>query len=195
MLLDAVKNHYSKPGGFVGRCLAYRVESGGLYLGAIVAGSATMHLQGRNEFFSISRNELGGIVNNVLFHIEPPWRNPPIYWDWLAGKSRVHLNRNYPIRNTAQKVLAQWREKVTKDWLAQYEQEVKGFETLVQPPRIGSVYRRDGWQVVGMTKGFSCRRVAGTAAGEKFGGKRVWTFDPSNKKLIFCKMVGPKKSL
>src|ERR1051325_5247446 len=66
LLRIAANNHYSSPGGFVGRFLAYAIWCKGDYLGVIVAGSATMHLPGRNEFFgSVTLNR---IVSNTLFH-------------------------------------------------------------------------------------------------------------------------------
>ena len=47
--------HYSEPGGFVGRNICYAIMHEGVYYGAIVGGSATLHLVGRDEFFKIDK--------------------------------------------------------------------------------------------------------------------------------------------
>lgn len=61
--------HYSAPKGFVGRQLIYLVLVDGIAYGAVVAGSATRFLPGREEFFGCSI-PLNNIVNNTFFHIE-----------------------------------------------------------------------------------------------------------------------------
>lgn len=44
--------HYSHPKGFVGRQLIYKIFDDNEFVGVIVGGSATLHLPGRNEFFT-----------------------------------------------------------------------------------------------------------------------------------------------
>jgi hypothetical protein len=186
LLRVASNNHYSEPGGFVGRFLAYAVWVGETYLGVIVGGSSTMHLVGRNEFFGGA--SLNSIINNTLFHLERPWGVPP--FSYAMGEKGIECRENrlpYPLRNLTTQVLSAWRRQALTDWQATYGDEVVGFETLVQIPRTGEVYRRDGWSLVGETKGFSCRRVGGTNPTESFDGRRVWTFDPSKRKLVFCR--------
>jgi len=63
-----------------------------------------------------------------------------------------------------------------------------GFETLVELPRKGELYLKNKWVHVGTTKGFTCKRVAGTKE-EKFTGKRVWDYNNLRPKLILCKKV------
>lgn len=180
--------HYSKPGGFVGRFVAYAIHYDGAYLGVIVGGSATIHLQGRDRFFSLKTGELNRIVNNSLFHIERPWAEPPFSYLFAEEGLTISPRRApYPARNITTIVLEAWRRQITEDWKEAYGDEVIGFETLVQPPRTGEVYLRDGWQKVAATKGWTCRRVGGQSKTESFGGRRVWAFDPSKSKLVFCR--------
>src|SRR5271155_5197195 len=66
--------HYSKPGGFVGRNICYAIVLGDAYYGAIVGGSSTLHLIGRDEFFGLTKEtkkeSLKQIINNIFYHIE-----------------------------------------------------------------------------------------------------------------------------
>jgi hypothetical protein len=166
-LLDCMKNHYSQPKGFVGRNLCYGVLDGDVYYGHIVGGSATLHLPGRNGYFGIGKSHLSSIVNNIFFHIEK-------------------FGDKYPQRNFAQSVLKAWRNRVSSDWHEKYGDVVLGFESLVELPRTGEVYRRDGWVELGQTKGFTCKRTAGKGT-DSWGGKRVWNITELRPKRVFCK--------
>lgn len=170
-LLANMAIHYSQPKGFVGRNICYAITWGGTYYGGIVGGSATLHLPGRNEFLNIDKSKLNNIINNIFYHIEK-------------------VNGEYPKRNFTTLVIKKWRETIINDWAAKYGDEVIGFETLVEHPRRGECYLRDNWALVGETKGFTCKRVAGHG-GEKWTGKRVWNKDKDNlrPKLVFCKKV------
>lgn len=170
-LLDRMKIHYSQPKGFVGRNICYAIYYENTYYGHIVAGSATRFLPGRNEFFGITINDLNKIINNIFFNI-----------------SRV--NGKYPTRNFTTLVLSKFVEKATVDWKEKYRDEVIGFETLVQKPRTGEVYKRAGWVLVGETKGYSCKRVGGKGT-DSWTGKRVWYTDKKHlkPKLVFCLKV------
>lgn len=88
-LLEEARRHYSQPGGFPGRVVAYAVELDGIRYGSTIGGSATMWLKGRDEFFGFAGlkgndpsriSAVNRIVNNTFFHIEPgengyPMRN------------------------------------------------------------------------------------------------------------------------
>ncbi|NJR72281.1 MAG: hypothetical protein HC782_04450 [Gammaproteobacteria bacterium] len=124
-ILKNMHNHYSQPKGFVGRNICYAVLFDKVYYGAIVAGSATRFLPGRNDVFG--NFELNEIINNIFFHIEP-------------------VNERYPIRNFSQLVLKQFRWWSSIHWQLKYGDFVKGFETLVEKPRTGQIYIRDGWK-------------------------------------------------
>ena len=163
--------HYSQPKGFVGRNICYAVMVEGIYYGAIVGGSSTLHLAGRDVFFGLNpqnkREMLKCLVNNIFYHIEP------------RGKK-------YPVRNMVPRVLALFRERVTSDWEQKYGNPVAGFESLVELPRTGEVYLRDGWTEVGVTKGQTCKRVAGQGT-DSWSGKRVWDTVNLRPKRVFVK--------
>jgi hypothetical protein len=167
-----MSNHYSCPKGFVGRSICYKVFYNFKLYGHIVAGSATKFLPGRNEFFDwylYNKWHLENIVNNIFFHIEPK-----------DGK--------YPIRNFAQLVLSKFIELIKRDWLYKYGDEVLGFETLIELPRTGEIYKRNKWIIVGQTKGYTCKRVAGKGT-DNWSGKRIWDTQNLRPKLVFCRLA------
>lgn len=172
-LLKNMAIHYSQPKGFVGRNICYAIVVDGVYYGAIVGGSSTLHLIGRDEFFGITKENkttmLLRIVNNIFYHIEKQ-------------------NRRYPIRNMVPRVLAEFRNRIVQDWFAKYGDEVIGFESLIELPRTGDAYKRDGWQEVGITKGQTCKRVAGKRT-DNWTGKRVWDTKNLRPKRVFVKRV------
>lgn len=159
-LLANMKNHYSQPKGFVGRNICYAVMFEMQYYGAIVGGSTPKWLAGRKP------ENLNNIVNNIFFHIEGP----------------------YPIRNFAQKVLALYRKKIELDWFLKYSDFVARHESLVELPRKGDVYLRDGWKCVGETKGYTCKRTGGQGS-DSWTGKRVWNMKDLRPKRIFAREV------
>jgi len=165
--------HYSKPGGFVGRNICYAIMFGDTYYGAIVGGSATLHLIGRDEFFGLTKETkkkaLNQIVNNIFYHIEKK-----------QGK--------YPVRNMVPKVLEMFRAQIVLDWATKYNDVVIGFESLIELPRTGESYKRDGWQEVGITKGQTCKRVAGKGS-DSWTGKRVWDTKNLRPKRVFVREV------
>lgn len=160
--------HYSHPKGFVGRQIIYKIYDNDDFKGVIAGGSATLHLPNRNDFFGDKFN-LQYIINNNFFH----------------------LVDNHDDKNLGTKVLSMWRRQVVKDWMERYNSKVIGFESLVELPRSGTIYKADNWTLVGQTKGFACRRVAGTEKGAFTGGKRIWNTDKDElkPKLVFCKTI------
>lgn len=170
-----MSRHYSQPKGIVGRSICYAIFYDETYYGHIVAGSAVMHLSGRNEFFDFAGTGrptwamLHHVINNVFFHIEP-----------LEGK--------YPTRNFATKIVAQFRERAAVDWQNYYLKSVLGFETLVEVPRTGELYLRDGWTNVGQTKGFTCKREGGVGT-DTWSGRRVWDTVNLRPKHVLCRKV------
>lgn len=165
--------HYSQPKGFVGRNICYAVMFGDTYYGAIVGGSSTLHLVGRDEFFRLTKETkkqaLKQIVNNIFYHIEKK-------------------NGRYPVRNMVPTVLQMFRETVVDDWQAKYGDHVIGFESLIELPRTGEAYRRDGWTEVGITKGQTCKRVAGKGS-DSWTGKRVWDTKNLRPKRVFVRQT------
>ena len=154
------------PKGFVGRRIAYAVFYDGIFYGYTVAGSATLHLPGRNEYFGIDKSKLNQIVNNTFFHIEK-------------------ANSKYPIRNFVPYIISEWRKHVVEDWEIKYKDKVIGFETLVELPRNGDCYKRDGWVELGQTQGFTCKRTAGKGT-DSWTGKRIWDTENLRTKLVLA---------
>jgi hypothetical protein len=170
-IVPLMQRHYSAPEGFVGRNICYAVMFYTTMYGAIVGGSSTLHLAGRDAFFVSSIGympHLNNVVNNVFFHIEPQ-------------------STYYPHRNFARRVLKLFRERVAIDWKDKYGDNVLGYETLVELPRTGDCYVRDGWQEVGLTKGYTCKRVAGTGT-DSWSGRRIWNTKNLRPKRVFCKL-------
>lgn len=83
-------------------------------------------------------------------------------------------------------ILAAFRERVAIDWAARYGDVVAGFESLVELPRTGECYKRDGWDLVGQTIGYTCKRVGGKGT-DNWSGKRVWDTKNLRPKLVFVK--------
>jgi hypothetical protein len=168
-LLSLMENHYSQPKGFVGRSICYAISYDDIYYGHIVGGSATRFLPGRNEFLGINLDSLNSVVNNIFYSIHK-------------------VDNNYPLRNFTSKVLSTFESTVVKDWYVKYEDVVIGFETLVEKPRTGELYKKAGWVVVGETIGYTCKRVAGEGS-DSWSGKRVWNTDKESlrPKIVLCK--------
>ena len=164
-ILANMKVHYSQPKGFVGRNLCYAVLYNNIYYGSIVGGSATLHLPNREEH--TGKINLNNIINNTFYHIEK-------------------VNGQYPTRNFGEYVLKQFRERVSLDWKERYGDDVIWFESLVELPRSGEIYRRDNWLEIGVTKGFTCKRFGGEST-DHWSGKRVWNTTELRPKKVFLR--------
>lgn len=165
-LLELMQRHYSRPKGFVGRSICYAILHSGIYYGHIIAGSATRFLPGRNEYLGITIKQLNNVINNIFFHVES-----------IGGK--------YPLRNFTTRIVKQFVTQSSIDWLSKYEDYVIGFESLVELPRTGELYRRAKWKCVGQTKGYTCKRISGNST-DSWTGKRVWDTKNLKPKLVFC---------
>lgn len=170
-LLERMKIHYSSPKGFVGRNICYAIYYDDIYYGHIVGGSATRFLPGRNEFLEMNISQLNNIVNNTFYNISK-------------------INSEYPIRNFTTKVLNQFCKTIMIDWRERYQDEVIGFETLIEKPRTGELYLRAGWVQVGETVGYTCKRIGGKGT-DNWSGKRIWNTNKEflRPKLVLCKKV------
>jgi hypothetical protein len=162
-LVKLMKQHYSKPKGFVGRTICYAIYYNSVYYGHIVAGSATLFLPNRNEFFEIEKSNLNKIINNVFYSIN---RND-------SGK--------YPVRNFTSKVVSFFCKQSLIDWEIKYGDKCIGFETLVEKPRSGDLYLKAGWTKVGETVGYTCKKTRGNGT-DKWTEKRVWNTDKNSLK-------------
>lgn len=167
-LLQRMAIHYSQPKGFVGRNICYAIYYNSQYFGHIVAGSATRFLPGRNEYFNISIKDINHIVNNIFFNVSK-------------------INQKYPIRNFTSLIVKQFIKQCNVDWFQKYGEEVFGYETLIELPRTGELYIKAGWIKVGVTKGFTCKRIAGKGT-DSWSGKRVWNVNKNElkPKLVLC---------
>lgn len=168
-LQERMKIHYSQPKGFVGRSICYAVYYNNEYYGHIVGGSATRHLPGRNEYFNMTLSNLNLIVNNIFFNVSP-------------------IGEKYPIRNFTTKVVKLFCKQIKKDWFDKYGDHVVGVETLVEKPRTGELYLRAGFKLVGETKGYTCKRIAGKGS-DSWTGKRVWDMTNLRPKIVLCKRI------
>lgn len=167
-LLERMKNHYSKPKGFVGRNICYAIFYDSIYYGHIVAGSAALFLPNRNEFLGINRENLNNVINNVFFNVS-------------------RINNKYPIRNFTTQIVKLFVKQAQEDWMNKYGDICVGFETLVEPPRTGELYLKAGWSLIGKTKGYTLKRIAGKGT-EKWSGIRVWNKNKNElrPKLVLC---------
>lgn len=163
-MLQYMSVHYSKPLGFVGRNICYAIMFGGVCYGTIVGGSATRFLPGREVIGGLNNG-----VNNIFYHVEKQ-----------GGR--------YPLRNFSVAVLKLYRETIERDWLAKYGDVVLWHETLVELPRGGECYKRDGWKQVGQTKGYTCKRAAGKGT-DSWSGRRVWDTVNLRPKLVFVRQT------
>lgn len=174
LLLEEMKRHYSHPKGFVGRNICYAITVDEHCYGHIVGGSATRFLPGRDAFLGWdARSRLNNIVNNIFFHVEP---HP------LTGK--------YPVRNFTTACLNKFENEVVIDWFEKYNDCVLAMESLIELPRNGECYRRAKWTQVGITKGYTCKRVAGIGT-DSWSGKRVWDTNNLRPKAVFMKHLQP----
>ena len=155
--------HYSHPQGFVGRSICYAIFEEDIYYGHIVGGSTPKYLPG------VHRPPLLNIVNNIFFHVEK-----------VGGA--------YPLHNFVPRIIAKYRTQVEQDWYDKYGDYVQRHESLVEIPRAGDCYLRDGWELVGQTKGQTCKRVAGIST-DSWSGKRVWDTINLRPKLVFAYTV------
>ena len=161
-ILTNMAIHYSQPKGFVGRNICYAVMLEGVCYGSIAGGSATRFLPGREIVGTLNNG-----VNNIFYHIE-------------------RVDGKYPCRWFTVRVLEKYRAAIERDWLEKYGDAVLWHETLVELPRTGECYIRDGWTLAGQTKGFTCKRIAGTGT-DSWSGKRVWDTKNLRPKHVFVR--------
>jgi hypothetical protein len=135
----------------------YIVYWEGNAVGAISAGSAMFAHKKRDRILGIGKDEKKGgirhIVNNTMFRMTRPKEAQPLASD----------------------VLKVWMAVVKEDWLNDYGDYVRAFETLVEPPRWGGIYKILDWKKIGMTFGLGARRPEGhgTAGGKSTGRRKI----------------------
>ena len=159
-ILENMGTHYSQPKGFVGRNICYAIMFDGTYYGSIAGGSATRFLPNREIKVSLNNG-----VNNIFYHVEK-----------VSGK--------YPCRWFTVRILKLYRSLIETDWEKKYGDKVLWHETLVELPRTGECYKRDGWELIGQTKGYTCKRTAGKGT-DSWTGKRIWNTKNLRPKHVF----------
>ena len=55
-------------------------------------------------------------------------------------------------------------------------------------PRTGECYKRAGWTEIGITKGYTCKRIKGQGT-DNWTGKRVWDTKNLRPKRVFAYKV------
>lgn len=149
------RQHYVGSKGTVGRQLHYIVYWNGVAVGAISAGSAMFAHKKRDKILAIGRDEQKGGIRHV------------------ANNTMFRMTRPKDERPLATEVLAKWMEIIREDWLEDYGDYVRAFETLVEPPRWGGIYKLQKWRKIGLTYGLGARRPEGHGtAGENSTGRR-----------------------
>jgi hypothetical protein len=134
--------HYPGSKGAIGRQLHYLVWLDGQMLGIIAAGEAMFRCAPRDRALGLE----------LAAGTPPP--------GWLVACSAFRVE-DAPYGVPSQ-VLALWRAAVRADWARLYGHEVRWFETLVEPPRIGTCFVRDGWRrLARRTAGLGARRPDG----------------------------------
>ncbi len=180
------RQHYVGSMGTVGRQIHYIVYWNGSAVGAISAGSAMFAHKKRDHMLEIGKDEKKGgirhVVNNTMFRMIRPKDVPPL----------------------ATEVLQKWMDIVKVDWLNEYGDYVRAFETLVEPPRWGGIYKLANWKKIGLTFGLGARRPEGHGtAGEKSTGRRkiisvprkiVWLYPICSYEEAVAKSLSTKKS-
>jgi len=163
-ILSNMVSHYSQPKGFVGRNICYAVMFNNVRYGSIAGGSATRFLPNRKVIGGLNNG-----INNIFFHVEK-----------MGGE--------YPARWFTAMVLAAYRATIEIDWMLKYGDAPLWHETLVEIPRTGNCYIKDGWTLVGQTKGFTCKRTKGQGT-DSWSGKRVWDTKNLRPKHVFIRQV------
>jgi len=161
-----MEQHYSKPKGFVGRSICYAIYYDSIYYGHIIAGSATLFLPNRNNFFNITKKDLNRIINNIFFNV-------------------TRADNKYPIRNFTTAIIKLFVKRAKIDWKNKYGDTCIGFETLIEKPRTGELYLRAGWEKISETKGYTCKRIGGKGT-NNWSGKRVWNTEKLYPKNVLC---------
>ena len=164
------REHYVGSKGTIGRQFHYIVYQDGAAIGGISAGSAIFAHKKRDVYLNIGENEkkagLRHIINNTMFRLKRPPDAEPL----------------------ATVVLDAWKNRAAKDWYEKFGDVVRCFETLVEPPRWGGIYKLNGWKRIGNTLGLGARRPKGHGTfGKNSTGKRKIIKVP--KKILWVEPI------
>ena len=139
MLYRRIINEYHKYKNYTdypGRRIDYFVKLNGNIIGVTGIASAMLAISPRDNFIGWDRStrlrNLGKIANNYRFCM---------------------IERGYGSR-----VLSLLAKQGKVDWFKKYREKLVLFETMVEPPFSGTVYKSASWVEVGKTKGQTFRR-------------------------------------
>ena len=132
------EHHYLGFERIVGKALHYVATFGEQWVALLGWGSAALKCSARDRFIgwdkTLQFKRLHLIANNVRFLILPEWNIP----------------------NLASRLLALNVKRLGQDWLRFHGHPVLLAETFVDADKFrGTCYRAAGWQVLGMTRGYS----------------------------------------
>jgi hypothetical protein len=143
-----VRHHsYVPTTAYVGRKIDYLVKNEGEIVGTIGVGSAILSMGPRERFIGWDRESrmknLNMVCNNYRFTLMPS-----------APKFSGSV------------VLGKLEERVVGDWMKHYGDKLVLIETLVKPPRDGTIYKAANWTYVGETRGVQFKWILKTELGE-----------------------------
>ena len=132
-------SHFLGDAGLMGEQIRYVVELDGRWCALVAWAQAALKLEARDRWIGwlpehrVKR--LKFVVNNQRFLILPEFSG---------------------FKNLASSALALNLSRLSIDWQKRYGHSVLMTETFVDPARhSGSCYRAQGWELVGLSKGFS----------------------------------------
>lgn len=129
--------HYPKSKGIVGRQLNYLIYNNGSPIGIIGFASPPLNYKLFHQFFNLQ--------------------------DKPSENAKYYLNNNVfriiiTEKNIGTKILKIARNLVYKDYISNYNTQLLGLITFVEPPRTGAMYKADNWTYLGETQGIEVKR-------------------------------------
>jgi len=125
---------YKQTANYMGRQVNWLIMCQGVCLGAIGLGSPVMAMGPRDKYIGWDKEtRLKNLVK-------------------VADNWRYTLKPEAP-KNAGSKVLSLMMKKCRAVWKEKYGDNLVLLETLVEPPRKGTIYLANGWINVGTTKG------------------------------------------
>jgi len=169
--------HYPESKGIVGRSICYLIIWKERVYGIIGGNSPPYSVKPVDEYFNITKENrtqiLSKLLNNEVFRIIRPQENLTV-----ERVKKFHRCVRYEDRNLGSMVLKEFRYRIKRDYKAKYGEDLIGFLTFVDSAYMGTVYKADNWEYLGMTKGY------GTTRRGKRWFDRKWV--KKEPKLIFA---------
>lgn len=125
---------YKQSANYMGRQVNWLIMCQGVCLGVIGLGSPIMAIKPRDDYIGWKKD----VRMKNLVKVADNWR--------------YTLKPEAP-KNSGSKVLSLMMKECRKVWKEKYGDNLVLLETLVEPPRKGTIYLANGWVNVGTTKG------------------------------------------